>query len=109
MKNISFVIALATFLVTALAMPARAADKEVTVTGLGQCAKCALHEGDKCQTIIQAQEDGKTVTYYVAQNKLGKGFHENVCKEPKKVSATGTVKEVAGKKVLTATKLEVVK
>ena len=31
-----------------------AASKEVTITGNAVCAKCALHETDKCQTVIQA-------------------------------------------------------
>jgi hypothetical protein len=101
--------ALAALLVTVLATTAVAASKEVTITGEGMCAKCALHETDKCQTVIQTQEDGKTVTYYLAQNKVSKEFHENVCKESHKVTATGTVKEKDGKKVLTASKIELVK
>jgi hypothetical protein len=101
--------ALAALLVTVLATTAVAASKEVTITGEGMCAKCALHETDKCQTVIQTQEDGKTVTYYLAQNKVSKEFHENVCKESHKVTATGTVKEKDGKKVLTASKIELAK
>jgi hypothetical protein len=101
--------ALAALLVTVLATTAVAASKEVTITGEGTCAKCGLHETDKCQTVIQAQEDGKTVTYYLAQNKVSKNFHENVCKEAHNVTATGTVKEKDGKKVLTASKIELVK
>jgi hypothetical protein len=101
--------ALAALLVTVLATTAVAASNEVTITGQGTCAKCGLHETDKCQTVIQAQEDGKTVTYYLAQNKVSKEFHENVCKESHKVTATGTVKEKDGKKVLTASKIELAK
>jgi hypothetical protein len=101
--------ALAALLVTVLATTAVAASKEVTITGEGMCAKCALHETEKCQTVIQTQEDGKTVTYYLAQNKVSKEFHENVCKESHKVTATGTVKEKDGKKVLTASKIELAK
>jgi hypothetical protein len=101
--------ALAALLVTVLATTAVAASKEVTITGEGMCAKCALHETDKCQTVIQTQEDGKTVTYYLAHNKVSKEFHENVCKESHKVTATGTLKEENGKKVLTASKIELAK
>ena len=101
--------ALAALLVTVLATTAVAASKEVTITGEGMCAKCALHETEKCQTVIQTQEDGKTVTYYLAQNKVSKEFHENVCKESHKVTATGMLKEENGKKVLTASKIELVK
>ena len=109
MKRITFVFALAGLLVAGLAIPAFAADKEVTITGEGKCAKCALHETDKCQTVIQTQEDGKTVTYYLAHNKVSKDFHENVCKESQKVTATGILKEKDGKKVLTASKIELAK
>ena len=109
MKKTSLWIALAAFLVTALAVPAFAAGKEVTVTGEGTCAKCALHETDKCQTVIQTEENGKKVTYYLAQNKVSKDFHDNVCEKPQKITATGTVKEKDGKMVLTATKIELAK
>ena len=108
MKKTLILIALAG-LITALAIPAFAADKEVTITGQGMCAKCQLHETDKCQNAIQTQEDGKTVTYYLTHNKVSKEFHENLCKESKKVTATGTVKEKDGKKMLTASKIELVK
>jgi hypothetical protein len=84
--------------------------KEVTVTGEAKCAKCALKETSKCQTVIQAAgEDGKTVTYYLKNNKVAKEFHETVCQEPKKVTATGSVKTVDGKKELTVAKIEVAK
>ena len=97
----------------ALITPAVAAEKEgkdkVTITGEGKCAKCALKEGDKCQNVIQAKENGKTVTYYLAKNEVSNEFHSNICKEAKKVKATGSVKEVDGKKELTATKIELAK
>lgn len=83
--------------------------EEKTITGEGKCAKCSLKETDSCQNVIQAQENGKTVNYYLAKNKVSKDFHDNICKETKKVTATGTVKEVDGKKELTASKIELVK
>jgi len=43
------------------------------------------------------EQDGKMVSYYVADNDVAKAFHENVCKEAKKVTATGTVAKVDGK------------
>ena len=97
--------------VFALAAPALADDKEVTVTGEGKCAKCILKEGDKCQTVLETKEDGKMVKYYVADNEVGKKFNDKgeVCEKAKKVTATGTVQEVDGKKVLTASKIELVK
>jgi hypothetical protein len=83
--------------------------KSVTITGEGKCGKCALNETAKCQNVIQVEKDGKKITYYLAQNEKSKAFHENLCKESKKVTATGTVKEVDGKKVLTVTKIELAK
>jgi hypothetical protein len=111
MKITTTLFALTGLLALALVTPAFAADKakEVTITGDGKCAKCVLHEGDKCRNAIQVDENGKTVTYYLADNKLSKEFHENICKESKKVTATGKVKEKDGKMVLTASKLELVK
>ena len=94
----------------ALATPSFAADdKEVTITGEGKCGKWSLKETEKCQNVIEAKEDGKTVKYYLTQNATSKEFHDNICKEAKKVTATGTVKEVDGKKELTASKIELAK
>lgn len=87
----------------------RAEDKTVTVTGEGKCAKCAMHETATCQNAIQVKEGSKTVTYYLAKNDMSKEFHENLCHGPKNVTATGTVKEVDGKKELTVTKIELAK
>ena len=94
----------------ALATPSFAADdKEVTIICEGKCGKCSLKETEKCQNVIEAKEDGKTVKYYLTQNATSKEFHDNICKEAKKVTATGTVKEVDGKKELTVSKIEVAK
>jgi hypothetical protein len=94
----------------ALATPSFAADKdEVTLEGTAKCAKCALKETAKCQTVIETEKDGKPVKYYLANNDVAKKFHENVCQDSKKVTATGTVKEVDGKKEFTVTKIEVAK
>jgi hypothetical protein len=93
----------------ALSPTAFAKDKEVTLTGEGQCAKCALHEGKTCQNTLTVEEKGKQVTYYLAQNKVSKAFHDQICKSPAKVTATGTVKKVHGKMELTPTKIELAK
>jgi hypothetical protein len=97
---------MATLVASALISTALGADKEVTITGDGQCAKCSLKETSNCQTAIKAA-DGKT--YYLADNKVSKDFHDEVCKDTKKVTATGTVKEVDGKMQLTASKIALVK
>jgi hypothetical protein len=83
--------------------------KERTITGEAMCAKCLLHEGTKCQTVIQAKNrKGSKITYYLVENDVSKAFHENVCKEAKKATVTGTVKKVDGKHELTATKIALV-
>ena len=87
---------------------ARAADSK-TLTGEGKCAKCALKETEKCQNTVTVKEGNKSVTYYMVENEVSKDFHSNICKGPKKVKATGTVKEVDGKMQLTPTKIELVK
>jgi len=89
------------------ATSALAKDKEVTINGEAKCAMCMLHEGDACKTVIQAKKAGKTVTYYLVDNEVSKGFHDNVCHAGKKVVAKGTVAEEDGKQKLTLTKIEV--
>ena len=107
-KHIALFTGIAGLALMALAAPAFAAEnnKVITITGEGKCGKCSLKETEKCQNVIEAKEDGKTVKYYLADNKVSKDFHKEVCKETKKVKATGTVKEVDGKKELTAKKIE---
>jgi hypothetical protein len=115
MKKTSTLLAgLAGLLILLQATPLVAAEdgkpgKEKTITGEAKCAKCALHEGDKCQTVIQAKnKKGKTVTYYLVMNAVSKPFHKNICQEAKKATATGTEKMVDGKHEFTATKIELV-
>jgi hypothetical protein len=113
MKRTSLLLAgIACLLLLAVATPAFAADKskERTITGEAKCAKCMLKETDKCQTVIQAEnKQGKTVNYYLADNDIAKAFHANVCKEAKKVTATGTNKKVDGKDEFTVSKIELAK
>jgi RecG-like helicase len=120
MKTIKLLVT--TMALLAIASPAfaekdkadKSADKErtATITGEGKCAKCSLKEGDKCQNVIEAEnKKGKKVAYYLTDNDIAKEFHKNICKESKKVTATGTVKKGTekGKMELTATKIEEVK
>jgi len=109
-KAISLFVSIAGLAAWTLATPGFAAEKgEVTVTGEGKCAKCSLKETDKCQNVIQTKEGGKTVTYYLVKNDVSNNFHDNVCKESHQVTAKGTVKEVDGKKELTASSIELAK
>jgi len=111
-KNIALFASVAALFLLAATTPASAAEEgkpkkeKVTITGEGKCAKCSLKETDKCQNVIEVEEGGKKVNYYVKKNKVSDDFHENICKESKKVTATGTVKEVDGKKEFTASKIE---
>ena len=108
-RNVTLLAGLAGLLL-ALATPSIADEgKEVTITGEGKCAKCILKETDKCQNAIQTTEHGKKVTYYLANNDVAKAFHDKVCSEPKKVTATGTVKKVEGKEEIEVTKIDLAK
>lgn len=90
---------------------ARAADNdETTLTGTLVCGKCKLHETKECQNVLQVEKDGKTVNYYLTQNKVSKDFHSNVCMgDGEKVTVTGKVKEKGGKETLAPSKIEPVK
>lgn len=108
MKNARLLlIAAASLLWFAAGAPVCAAEEEITVSGEAKCAKTTLKEADKCQTVIEAEKDGKKVAYYVTDNAVAKEFHKNICQDPKKVTATGKVKEVEGKQQLTVSKIEV--
>ena len=115
MRNpLSYAIVLAMVLTTSVALRGFAADEktmpmEQTITGMGMCAKCVLHQGTECQTVIQSKAGDKTVTYYLVDNDVSKNFHKNVCTSKEKVKAMGTVKEMDGKMMLTASKLELLK
>jgi hypothetical protein len=113
MRKLLFSSALAAVIVLANSLPAFAASDEkaeVEIKGQAKCAKCMLKEGTECQTVIETKaKDGKTIKYYLADNKVAKDFHENVCTEAKNVKATGKVKEIDGKKELTLAKIELEK
>jgi len=111
MKKFFSLIAVAAFLAIAvLPVVSRAEDKAetVTLTGDCMCGKCSLHETEKCQNVLETTVEGKKVKYYL-KGKESKAFHSNVCSETKKVTVTGTVKEVEGKKQIEVTKIELAK
>ena len=112
MKQYTLILAGALGLfIAAMTLPAFASDdsakdKEVTITGEAKCAKCTMHTAKKCQTVITAEVDGKSVDYYLTPNDKAKDFHDTICKESKKVTATGTVTTKGDKQMLTVTKIE---
>ena len=79
---------------------------EVTLTGEMHCAKCTLHETDKCQNVLKVTEGGQEAKYYLADNPTAKDNHKKVCKAPAPATVTGHVKEEGGKKVLTASTIK---
>jgi type 1 fimbria pilin len=107
-KIIATMAGLAVLGLTFTATRAFADDKEVTINGNTKCSMCSLHEGKECTPVIQTKKDGKTVNYYVVDNDASKKL-EKLCHKDKKVTVTGTVKEVDGKQKLTVTKVEVEK
>ena len=112
MKKLKFTLALLAGLAFAGAtLTALAADsKETTNTGNMVCGKCTLHETKTCQNVVQVMDGTNTVNYYLKQNEVSKAQHEAVCHgDSEKVTVTGTVKEKDGKKILTPTKIDVVK
>jgi len=112
MKKLKFTLALLAGLAFAGAtLTAPAADsKETTITGNMVCGKCTLHETKTCQNVVQVMDGTNTVNYYLKQNEVSKAQHEAVCHgDSEKVTVTGTVKEKDGKKILTPTKIDVVK
>ncbi|MEW6303673.1 MAG: DUF6370 family protein [Verrucomicrobiota bacterium] len=88
---------------------AESGQKEITIKGEGKCAKCVLGESKTCQNVVQVEKNGKTTTYYLAQNDVSKKFHSNICKESRQVVATGVCKKVDGKLEVTASKVELSK
>lgn len=107
-KSLALVAGVAVLLLAATTMRTFAAGDSVTITGEGKCAKCALKETKECQNVIQTEKDGKKTNYYLVANDVSKEFHGKLCKESRKIKATGTVKEVDGKMELTPTKIELV-
>lgn len=81
--------------------------KGTTLSGKLVCGKCVLHESKECENVLQVQQDGKTVNYYLTQNKVSKKFHDNICQnDGEQVTVTGKVKEKGGKETIAASAIE---
>ena len=112
MKKLFFSSLAAVAMLGFVTSPAFAADKEakeVTIKGEGKCGKCAMKETASCQNVVVVEKGKRKGTYYLVQNDVSKAFHDNICKGPQQVKATGTIKTVDGKNEFTASKIEVVK
>ena len=97
----------AAFLAVATPAPAEAG-KQVTLSGNLACALCILKQpGVKtCTNVLVVKEQGKDVTYALADNSVTQAFTMAACEKVLPVKATGTVTEAGGKKTLTASKIE---
>jgi len=78
---------------------------EVTLTGEGKCAKCALKKSDTCQNVVEVKKGDKTTLYYLTGD-ASKGFHKNLCSGSAKVKVSGKASEKDGKNELEVTKIE---
>ena len=104
-NRLSALVAAALFIVSA----AWAADKEVTLTGVGQCAKCELGKTSACQNALVVKKDGKEEMFLLVDNDVSKNFHDNICTGKAEIAVTGVVKESAGKKEIVASKIALAK
>ena len=85
-------------------------NKEVTLKGEITCAKCGLHQSDKCGTAIVVKEGDKDVTYFLLDKGMQEPYYEGLCGGDKKqgtVSGVVTTKE--GKKYVKPSKVEFAK
>ena len=109
MKKFKLMLALLAGLAIASCTTVFADDDQTTITGNMVCGKCTLHETDKCQNVVQVTgSDGKTVNYYLKMNDVSKTAHDPICGGgSEKVTVTGTVEDKDGKKMMTASKIDV--
>jgi hypothetical protein len=80
--------------------------QDVDLKGRITCAKCELKKETQCTTVIVVKEAGKDIVYYLDE-KSGKANHSKICKEGKEGTVTGKVSEKDGKKIITATKVDI--
>ena len=110
MKRTALTLTLTTGLLLAFGATRLLAGDETTLSGTLVCAKCKLHQTDECQNVLQVEKDGKTVNYYLTENKVSKDFHPNICQnDGEKVTVTGNVKEKHEKEMIVASKIEAAK
>ena len=103
-KSKMFLTLAAGFLVATLALAADT--NQVTLTGMMVCGKCKLHVTKECQNVLQVENDGTNMNYFLTQNQVSKDFHSNICTtDGEKVTVTGKVKKKHGQETLSATKI----
>lgn len=101
MKTILSMLAVCAMLCLSATFVRAEEGKTVTLKGTALCAKCELHQTEKCQAALKVTEDGKDVIYYITGPEA-KDIHHEVCKAPKEnVEVTGVVSEKDGQKWIT--------
>jgi hypothetical protein len=80
--------------------------KEVVLKGLVACNKCELGKSTECETVIVVKDaKSKTdIVYFFDKASHGK-YHDGICAAAKNGTVTGTVKDVAKKKVVSVSKV----
>lgn len=107
-KSLLLSLSLGGLFLFAVATSANAEEKKVTLTGQGQCAKCELKKADSCQNTVTVEKSGKKTVYFLEKNEVSNKFHKNICSGVKEIKVVGTVKEVDGKHLVTATEVSLV-
>jgi hypothetical protein len=89
------------------------AAKPVTLKGEAVCAKCILKQTPDCQLALRVESGGLSVAYFIEPRDKRRQFEASladrgydICKQPVKVTATGTAAQINGKPIFTATRLE---
>lgn len=112
MKLWSMLLGLAVAAVLATGLVAEE-KKEVELKGTMKCAKCTLKEADAkaCANVLIVKEGDKEVKYYLKDKGNKEAYHKGICPPGSEAEATvkGSVTEEDGKKIVTATKVDVKK
>ncbi len=65
-------------------------------SGLGLCAKCALHMTPQCQNALVIDAGGRRQVYLLKDNQVSKAFHKDVCKTSVPIVVVGRVVRASG-------------
>ena len=95
------------------AAPRLGTEKAITLTGEAFCAKCALKQAQTCQLALQVEDGGARIVYFLQPEEVRKRLESqlekqgiNWCATPTKVVATGIDRQIDGRPVVVASRLE---
>ena len=94
--------------IAALGIASTAFAKDITFSGEGKCAKCALKKADKCQNVLEVKKDDK-ITLYKLVGDVSTKFHGELCGENKKITVTGKVEKKGETPEFAVSKIELAK